>query len=59
MKYNYNIDQNLYNDAWNWWNACNTSSHGFDWKTKTDPEVLKHIYGKSKKEAYKFLIPFH
>lgn len=58
MIYSYKIHQNIYQDAWNWWDACNSTSHGVDWKKKINPKIVKNIHGKRKKEAYVFLIPF-
>lgn len=58
MKYSYKIHQNIYKDAWNWWNGCNKISHGVDWKRKIDPKIVKNIHSKSRKESYIFLIPF-
>lgn len=58
MKYTYKIHQNIYKDAWNWWDACNSVSHGVDWKKQIDSKIVKKIHGKHKKEAYAFLIPF-
>lgn len=57
MEYSYKIIQDINRDAWNWWNGCNRMSHGVDWKTKIDREIVKNIYHKSQREAYDFLIP--
>src|SRR3972149_1337037 len=58
MQYSYKIIYNLNRDAWNWWNACNTSFQRVDWKKKIDPKFAKKLTGETKKEAFKFLIPF-
>ncbi len=58
MKYSYKIHKNIYKDAWNWWDACNSISHGVDWSKSADLEVSKNIKGKSEKEAFRFLIPY-
>jgi hypothetical protein len=58
MKYSYKIHQNIYQDAWNWWDACNCITHGVDHSELMIPKVVKAIKGKNQKEAYRFLIPF-
>ena len=45
-------------DALNWWQACNSLSYGVDWKTRTSSRLQKKITGKSKKAAFKFLLPY-
>lgn len=58
MKYSYKIHQDIYHDAWNWWNACNNIDFGVDWKTKIDPNLYKKIFGRNRKEAFEYLIPY-
>ncbi|MFA5128865.1 MAG: hypothetical protein WC445_02740 [Patescibacteria group bacterium] len=53
-----NIKLDIKKDAWNWWNACNKISHGVDWKQRVGESLWKKIYGKTEKEAFKFLIPY-
>ncbi len=53
-----NIKLNIKKDAWNWWHACNKVSHGVDWKKRVDKNLWKKIYGKTEKEAFKFLMPY-
>ncbi|MDD4289897.1 MAG: hypothetical protein PHH83_01315 [Patescibacteria group bacterium] len=57
-KMNVGVKINTKKDAWNFWDACNKVSHGVDWKTRIDENVSKNIIGKSRKESYKFLIPY-
>lgn len=58
MKYSYKIRQSIYKDAWNWWEGCNKVSHGHDWKSGVDADLLEKIYGKSQEEAFCFLLPY-
>jgi len=58
MKYSFKIHQDIYSDAWNWWDACNSINFGTDWSSKVNLQIVKKIKGKSKKEAYQFLIPY-
>jgi len=58
MKYSYKIRKNIYKDAWNWWDACNYSSHGMIWKNQVDDDFANKLIGKTNKEANKILIPF-
>lgn len=45
-------------DMWNWWNGCNSTFMGRDWKTKVSEDVWKHLYKKRWKEARVFLKDF-
>lgn len=58
MKYSYKIRLNLYKDAWNWWDACNSSSHGVVWKNQINENLVKKLEGKTQEEANEALIPF-
>lgn len=49
------ITLDIKKDAWNWWNACNSSSHGVDWKERISKDLQEKIVGKSQKEAEIFL----
>lgn len=42
-------------DMWNWWDACNDSYMGVDWKQRTTPEIRAKLVGKTQKEAKDFL----
>lgn len=55
MKITVAIDINK--DALNWWHACNKSSYGIDWKTRISQRLQQQIVGKTKKEAFSFLLP--
>ncbi|MDP4038731.1 MAG: hypothetical protein Q8P54_02065 [bacterium] len=57
-KYSYEIKQDIYRDAWNWWNGCNRISHGINWKERVSSKIVEKISGKDEKEAFKFLIPY-
>lgn len=57
MKPTIKIEQNIEKDAWNWWDACNKTSHGVDWKIKIDADLREKITGKTWDEAYIFLKP--
>lgn len=56
--YKYKIKLDIKKDASNWFDGCNHISFGLDWKKRAPAEIVKNIYGKSKTEAYEFLIPF-
>lgn len=58
QKFKFQIKLDLEKDAENWWQACNRISHGTDWGSRIDPDILSHIKGKTKEDAYKFLIPY-
>ncbi len=53
-----NIKLNIKKDAWNWWHACNSISHGVNWKLKVEKELRDKVYKKNEKEAFDFLIPY-
>jgi len=58
-EYSYKIELNVERDANNWWTACNQPfNHGVDWTAKMNQDVVKNIRGKSKDEAFKYLIPY-
>lgn len=58
--YKYKIKLDLEQDAWNWYVTCNNKniSHGVNWDQFVTKEVFNKINGKTKTEAYKFIIPF-
>jgi len=56
--YKYKIILDVEKDAWNWYVGCNRISKGVDWKKRIPKEVVDEIHGKTKKEAYDFLIRF-
>jgi len=58
MKFSYKIHQNIRQDAWNWWDACNSIDFGTDWSLKIDAQVTQKIKNKTQKQAYQFLIPY-
>ena len=53
-----NIKIDIKKDAWNWWHACNKVSYGVDWKRRINKKLQTEIAGKTKKEAFVFLIPY-
>ncbi len=57
-KYSYIIKLDKAQDAWNWFDACNKTSHGIDWKKRVASEIYKNINGKTEKEAYRYLNAF-
>lgn len=57
-KFTYQIILDLKKDADNWYPGCNNESFGVDWKTRVPEDIYNNINGKSKKEAFKYLIPF-
>ncbi len=52
------IRLNIREDAWNWWDGCNSDSINFDWKSQIKPALRSKITGKTEKEALKFLLPY-
>ncbi len=59
MNLSYEVKLDIKKDAWNWWDGCNSDSHGVDWKKRIkQKEVLDGIVGKSEKSAYDYLLPF-
>lgn len=58
MKYSYKIHQNIYEDAWNWWQACNHSSHGVVWRNQIKDKLAAKLTVKTQKEANKVLLPY-
>lgn len=52
------IKQNIKKDAWNWWHACNKISYGEDWKQRIDIKLQNKLVGKTKRQAFDFLIPY-
>ena len=38
-------------DAWNWWHACNNSSHGVNWKNKAPKYIRNKLIGVTEKKA--------
>ena len=57
-KVNFKVRVSLAKDAWNVWNACNSSSHGMDWSKWAGPKLQKYVVGKKEQQAYKWLLPF-
>ena len=57
-KYKYKIILDIDKDAWNWYDGCNSTYSGVDWKQRIPENIYENIHGKSKKEALVFLIPF-
>lgn len=55
-KYKILIDKKM--DIENWFNGCNSTSHGVDWKSKAPQDVIDNVFNKTKKSAFDFLIPF-
>ncbi|MBI2474982.1 hypothetical protein HYV69_00990 [Candidatus Uhrbacteria bacterium] len=52
------VKQNIEKDAWNWWSACNKISYGTDWKQRIDEKIRSKLVGKTRKQAFRFLVPF-
>lgn len=52
------VKQDIEKDAWNFWEACNKTSHGVDWKSRIDPNVSNAIQTKTFEDAKSFLIPY-
>lgn len=52
------IKLDIEKDAWNWWDAINSKSHGVDWKSRVDPKLWKPVYKRTQKQAYRYLMPF-
>lgn len=57
-KVNLKVRVSLSKDAWNVWDACNSSSHGMDWSKWAGPKLKKYVVGKKEQQAYKWLLPF-
>ena len=49
---------NINRDAWNWWDACNKVSFGVDWSERIPSAIRNKIKGKTREEAFAFLIPY-
>jgi hypothetical protein len=58
MKYSYQIKLDIEKDAFNWFAGCNRIFSGTDWKQRVPKEIADQVHGKTKKQAYDFLIPF-
>ena len=58
MQANFKIRVDIRRDARNIWQACNKVSHGMDWKKRAEPNVYKHVVGKTQKQAFKWLLPY-
>lgn len=52
------VKQNIRKDAWNWWHACNKISYCEDWKQRIDKKIQNKLVGKTRKQAFAFLIPY-
>ncbi len=57
-EYRFQIVWDIEQDAWNWWNGCNQIGYGVDWKRRIDSEIAAKIVGKTKDEAFDFLLPY-
>jgi len=58
-KYSYKIILNLEKDAWNWFDACNSSiQHGVVWSEKVPDQILDQVKDKPENEAIEFIIQF-
>lgn len=58
MIYLYKIKLDIKEDAWNWFVGCNRTNYRSDWTQRAPKDVLEKIHGKTKEEAYSFLMPF-
>lgn len=58
MSYSYKIVKDINKDTWNWYDGCNSIGYGVDWKQRVDADIVARIYGKDKKTAYKYLVPY-
>lgn len=52
------VHQDIQKDAWNWWHACNKISYSTDWRQRTAKKIQNKLAGKTKKQAFVFLLPF-
>jgi len=52
------VEIDIKKDARNWWNACNRISYGVNWKSRINKRLQNKIVGKTRKQAFKFLIPY-
>ena len=52
------VKQDIKKDAWNWWSACNKISYGENWKERIDKKLQNKLAGKTKMQAFNFLIPY-
>lgn len=52
------VEIDIKKDASNWWHACNKIAYGVDWKSRINKRLQNKIVGKTKKQAFKFLIPY-
>jgi len=52
------VKQNIKKDAWNWWHACNKISYGENWKQRIDKKLQKKLIGKTRKQAFIFLMTY-
>lgn len=57
-EYTYAILLDVKYDMWNWYDACNRTGFGIDWKGRVDMAITTRVAGRSKKEAYLFLEPY-
>ena len=58
VKVDFKIRVSVIKDAWNVWDACNSSSHGMDWSKWAGPKLQKNVVGKKYLDAKKWLHPF-
>lgn len=58
MPCEYRIVRDLEKDAWNWYDACNKTGHGVDWKQRIDDSIAANIVGKTRGKAFDFLLPY-
>jgi hypothetical protein len=53
--YSFSVKLDKQQDSWNWYDGCNCSSYGVDWKKRAPLEVYQNIHGKDEKAAYKYI----
>jgi len=51
------IKLDIEKDFWNWWEACNKTSHGVDWKKNISLELSEKLFNKSEEEAFALIAP--
>ena len=59
-KYIYDVKLDINQDAINWYFTCNNNniSHGVDFSKSVPEDSYNNISGKTKSEAYEYIIPF-
>ncbi|NCU30305.1 hypothetical protein EOL73_00560 [Candidatus Saccharibacteria bacterium] len=53
--YTYKLVFNPEKDAWNWYNGCQKTGFGVDWKQRIDSDVADKLSKAKPDEAYEFL----